>query len=634
MQINSNLSLSSSLHPDTNQDDKLRIEKKLSASQDIAPSPGEPTSRLGRLRKRCSLDKVGPLGSLSSLNERIISSADRLNEQDPAKYGQLRLIDDDTNEDDEEENSIASCPPATQHLAAAKSSLISKLKTNNKLVGRKGENGACTPPEMQLRQRKYLHFTKPPSQDTLPPAFRQRRAIGHNLLAERSDRTVGFRAGGMAPVRGVGQMPRKALRFSQQLNSSGSSAGSPIFNSIAERRRAQFMNLAKAPIGQASGRGSRRNSGASVHSMLYDPDGVTAAVAAAQESTADSLERMDSQLHGLNDEVYRLSSDVKLSLYLLKQMCDLATASLLASKGEDKVEAGGKLEAGTEKPDATTKVAATKATATDKDQQSETRQCNCNSKLIEQLKNISSNIEASAQLKGTGQQLSKQAGILKHNKRSISSNSSQSLTDMINEHRQLLCNQTQQRVKLNARLAKCSSHSSLTLPLHHSPPAGRQPAPPPGDLKLASFSAVRFTGLSKNIDQIKELNEFKSGELKQSSLEEEKKEVDSGETLRNARHSWNSLSQFADSSSSNEPIEAASRSVARFADAGQDVGIEIAGVEHEGSAGREMATHEVLSSDLVTGSTIYSQSNGNPPNLSCAIDIGPGTDEASESEKP
>ena len=90
------------------------------------------------------------------------------------------------------------------------------------------------------------------------------------------------------------------------------------------------------------------------------------------------------------------------------------------------------------------------------------------------------------------------------------------------------------------------------------------------------------------------------------------------------------MSQFADSSSSNEPIEAASRSPTRFgpaADGGQEVAIEIAGRE---LVGPEMVTHEVLS-DLAS-STIYSQSNGNPPNLSCAIDIGP-TEEASESEK-
>lgn len=561
-----------------NQDDKLRIEKKLSASQDIATSPGDQSiGRLGRLRKRSSLDKVGPLGSLSSLNEQLV---------DPAKYGQLRLADDDTNEDEEEDNSIASCPPATNKSSL----LISKLKGNSKLAGRMAtESGTSTPPETQLRQRKYLHFTKPPSQE-LPPAFRQRRAIGYNLLSG-PDR---YRAGGPA-IRGVGQAaPRKALRFSQQLNSSGSSAGSPIFNSIAERRAAQFGNLAGLPkTGQTGGRaGSRRNSGASVHSMLYDPDGVTAAVAAAQESTADSLERM-------NDEVYRLSSDVKLSLYLLKQMCDLATASLLGGQ-EPK-----------EKP--------SKDQETKDGQEVDQHRCsNCNSKLIEQLKNISSSIEANAHLKSVS---ARQAGILKHNKRSISSNSSQSLTDMMNEHRQLLSNQNQQRVKLSARLAKCSSHSSLSLPLHHSPPAGRQPP----ESKLGTLSAVRFSGLSKNIEQIKELNEFKSSDLKQSSLEEEKKgsEPYHAETLRNVRHSWNSLSQFADSSSSNEPIDA-NKSPTRPFEAGQDVEIEIAGQE---IAGPETA----LPTDAIT-STIYSQSNGNPPNLSCAIDIGP-TEETPESDK-
>ena len=571
------------------------------------------------------------------------------------KYSQLRLVDDDTNEDEDEDNSIASCPPATQSPSAttapnkSSSLLISKLKANSKSSKQSGDASPPLDNSNQAKQRRYLHLntlnatpaTKLSASaiQDLPPAFRQRKTIGYNLLSgnNSADR---YRAG---QIRGVGgQVPRKALRFSQQFTtSSGSSTNSPIFNSFAERRRAQFTNFkgqVMQPVAASGGgRNSRRNSGASIHSMMYEQDNAAAAAAvAAVESTADSLERLDSQLHGLNDEVWKLGSDVKLTLYLLKQMCDLATSSLTSNINKEQLdkattddnEANGK-------GDFTTK-----------------QQCNnCNSKLIEQLKSISSNIELSAQLNANktasaGQAAKQQqSGILKYKKKSITSNSSQSLTDMINEqNRLLISNKQQQKIKLTSKLAKCSSHSTLSLPVQNSPP-GKD-----ASSKL-NFSAVRFSGLSTTINEIKELNEFKSSSdlkpemascklnqtIKQSSLEEDKSELNlekdeqQTDVLRNVRHSWNSLTQFADSSSSTEQqsIEA---------DKSKQLDKEEETIQQQQFVDLNVHSSDLpptsdQSSTTLANQTIFSQSNGNPANYlnsSCAIDI----ESSSDNDKP
>lgn len=605
----------------------------MSQSQDIVTNDLEPQETIpNRMSKRCSLDKVGSVLSLneSLLPNRIVSSADRLEQLaiDPdLKYGQLRLVDDDTNEDEEDPDSIASCPPTTQqNLVASKSSslLISKLKANTKLPSTKRspltESGESSPPDL-LNKRKYLHFNTNP-QD-LPPAFRSRKTVGYNLLSGNVERP-GDRCYRVGQCKISSMQPRKALRFSQQLNSSGSSANSPIFNTFADRRRAQFTNFNTANFTKSNvPPGGRRNSGASIHSMIYDQDSATAAaVQAVHETTTDSLERMDSQLHGLGDEVHRLSSDVRLSLCLLKQMCDLAAANLLQNQPQNQYSP---IESQASKQQDQTG---------NQSQQPNDHTCNCNSKLIEQLKNISDNIETSAQLTAGSKQA---AGILKNKKRSISSNSSLSLTDMINEHRLMMNKQqaSQQREKLTAKLAKCSSHSTLSLPIHNSPPSSTKP-----DLK-SKFSAVHFGAVS---NPIKEMNEMmKSGDqeqkvstAKQSSPEKNADLDQQSPTLRNVRHSWNSLSQFIDSStSSNEQgIEQVI-----------DLSKEECGMPKEesdsslrprlGAAIVEISAHSEtpildnignVSGALIsqtTSTTMQPHSNGTAPNLSCTIDMQP-----------
>lgn len=601
-----------------------------------------------RLRKRCSLDKVGSLSSLNELRfqNRYINSADRLELGDR----QLRLADDDTNEDEEEDNSIASCPPTTQPHSSNKSLLISKLKPSSKLAltpinkrsalhteSSLGTGGESSPPDTVQSKRKFLQFntSKPPHQQDLPPAFRQQqRKAGYNLLSRGSgqDRLDRFNRTGVGGRLGQSTVPRKALRFSQQLNSSGSSAGSPIFNSFSERR-AQFANYS-TQFNKAQA-GGRRSSGASIHSLLYDQDSATAAaVQAVRESTADSLERMDVQLHGLGDEVYRLSSDVKLTLYLLKQMCDLATASLTSNNSSDRNQLESPMNQDNNNQS---------NQLTDNNQSTK---CNCNSKLIEQLKNISNNIELNVQSQNIGksQQATKQQagsmGILKHHhkKRSFGSNSSQSLTDMFNENRLQLNQQpNQQRVKINTKLEKCVSHSTLSLPLHNSPPSKQDSS------KL--FSAVRF-GNRSTINQIKELNEYKSGEIKpindpikQASLEEESiSRLDSEDkdnqsvTLSNVRHSWNSLSQFIDSSSTDsanakpayESIEIDNNQEELNSKNKDDRKEKSSGAEAIDLSAHLSSTVQSISSTQMPSSC--TQGTTSPLALSCAIDIDDSPD--------